>query len=339
MADRFKQSRFFFGSPHELLIKRNEVNPLINQTVITEFILLGFGDHPELHVLFFLLFLVIYIITVMGNLLIVVLIVTDRHLHIPMYFFLGNLSCLEICYTSTILPRMLASFLTGNRAISLSGCFIQLYLFGFLVTAETCLLSVMSYDRYLAICKPFQYQFHMNNKVCISLAAGSWISGCFSVSIVVVWLSQLSYCGFNGIDHFFCDFVPLSKLACSDTSLIMQVALLLCSVFTFPPFILTIASYICIISVILRIPSTTGRQKAFSTCSSHLLVVTIFYGTLMIVYLLPEGPLLKGSSKVFSFFYTVMTPMINPLIYSLRNKEVKEGLRKWAQKFWSPLGL
>nr|XP_056720508.1 olfactory receptor 11A1-like [Euleptes europaea] len=315
------------------------VNPLINQTVTTEVILLGLGDHPELQILFFLLFLVIYIITIMGNLLIVVLVVTDRRLHIPMYFFLGNLSCLEICYTSTILPRMLASFLTGNRAISLTGCFIQLYFFGFLVTAETCLLSVMSYDRYLAICKPFQYQFLMNNKVCISLAAGSWISGFISVSVVVVWLSQLTYCGFNVIDHFFCDTMPLIKLACSDTSLVIQVAFLLCSVFTFPPFLLTITSYIWIISVILRIPSTTGRQKTFSTCSSHLLVVTIFYVTLMIVYLLPEGPSLRGSSKVFSFFYTVMTPMINPLIYSLRNKEVKEALRKWAQKIWSPQGF
>ncbi|XP_060111133.1 olfactory receptor 5J3-like [Heteronotia binoei] len=319
------------------MIEMTMVKPLINQTVITELILLGFGDHPELQIFFFLLFLVIYIITMMGNLLIVVLVVTDRHLHIPMYFFLGNLSCLEICYTSTILPRMLVSFLTGNRTISIPGCFVQLYCFGFLVTAETCLLSVMSYDRYLAICKPFQYQFLMSNKVCIILAAGSWISGCFSVSVVVVWLSQLTYCGINVIDHFFCDFVPLSKLACSDITLVMEVALMLCSVFTLPPFLLTITSYICIISVILRIPSTTGRQKTFSTCSSHLLVVTIFYGTLMIVYLLPEGPLLKGSSKVFSFFYAVMTPMINPLIYSLRNKEVKEALRRCTSKFWSSL--
>ncbi|XP_048372561.1 olfactory receptor 11A1-like [Sphaerodactylus townsendi] len=315
------------------------INPLSNQTLITEVILLGFGDHPELQIFFFLLFLVIYVITIMGNVLIVVLVVSDRHLHTPMYFFLGNLSCLEICYTTTILPRMLASFLTGNRAISLSGCLIQLYSFGFLVTAETCLLSVMSYDRYLAICKPFQYQFVMNSKVCTSLAAGSWISGFISVSVVVVWMSQLTYCGFNVIDHFFCDTIPLIKLACSDTSLVMQVAFVLCSVFTFPPFLLTVTSYICIISVILRIPTTNGRQKTFSTCSSHLLVVTIFYVTLMIVYLLPEEPSLRGSSKVFSVFYTVMTPLINPLIYSLRNKEVKEALRKWDQKFWSPLGF
>ncbi|XP_053120538.1 olfactory receptor 2AP1-like [Hemicordylus capensis] len=312
---------------------KTKENPSINHTTITEFILLGFGDHHELQILLFLLFLIIYIMAVTGNLLIVVLVVNDRHLQTPMYFFLGNLSCLEICYTSVILPRMLASFLTGNRAISFFGCFIQLYLFGFLVTAETCLLSVMSYDRYLAICKPLQYQFHMSNKVCVSLAAGSWISGCFSVSVVVIWMAHLTYCGFNGIDHFFCDFIPLSKLACSDTSTIMHVAFVLCSVFTFPPFLLTVTSYIFIISAILRISSDSGRQKAFSTCSSHLIVVTIFYGTLMIVYLLPDGPILSSSTKAVSVFYTILTPMINPLIYSLRNKEVKEALRKLVKKF------
>ncbi|XP_062992618.1 olfactory receptor 5J3-like [Elgaria multicarinata webbii] len=306
---------------------------ILNQTAITEFVLLGFGNHPELQILLFLLFLGIYILAMLGNFLIVLLVVNDRRLHTPMYFFLGNLSCLEICYTSTILPRMLDSFLTGNRTISFSACFIQLYLFGFLVTAETCLLSVMSYDRYLAICKPLQYQFHMNNKVCISLAAGSWLSGCFSVSIVVIWMAQLTYCGFSGIDHFFCDFIPLSKLACSDTSLILEVALVLSSVFTFPLFMLTIASYICIISAILKIPSTSGRRKAFSTCSSHLIVVTIFYGSLMIVYLLPDSPIMGGSSKVLSVFYTILTPMVNPLLYTLRNKEVKEALRKLVQKF------
>nr|XP_034957512.1 olfactory receptor 11A1-like [Zootoca vivipara] len=313
------------------MVSVNAVATLINQTAITEFTLLGFGHHPELQILFFLIFLSIYIITLMGNLLIVVLVVNDRHLHTPMYFFLGNLSCLEICYSSTILPRMLVSFLTENRTISFSGCFIQLYLFGFLVTAETCLLSVMSYDRYLAICKPLQYSFHMNSKVCMSLAAASWISGCFSVSVVVIWMTQLTYCGFSGIDHFFCDFIPLSKLACTDTSLIMVIALMLSFFFTFPLFMLTITSYICIISAILRISTTSGRQKAFSTCSSHLIVVTIFYGSLMIVYVLPDDPKLRGLTKVFSTFYTILTPMINPLIYSLRNKEVKAALEKLGQ--------
>ncbi|XP_063158249.1 olfactory receptor 5J3-like [Candoia aspera] len=319
--------------------KKNDekVYARINETAITAFILLGFGDQPELQILFFLLFLIIYFITMTGNLLLVILVATDRRLHTPMYFFLGNLSCLEVCYTSTILPRMLSSFVTGNRSITFSGCFIQLYLFGFLVTTETCLLSVMSYDRYLAICKPLQYHFYMNNKICISLATGSWVRGCFSVSIVVTWLAQLTYCGFNEIDHFYCDFVPLSKLACGDTLLFIEVAFMLSSLFTFPLFMLTMTSYIFIISAILRIPSTSGRQKAFSTCSSHLIVVSMFYGSLMIVYLLPDDSLMRSSTKVFSVFYTILTPMVNPLIYSLRNKEVKEALRKLSQML--PLGF
>ncbi|KAM6451689.1 olfactory receptor 5J3-like [Liasis olivaceus] len=302
--------------------------PQVNETAITDFILLGFGDQPELQILFFLLFFIIYMMTMTGNLLLVTLFATDRCLHTPMYFFLGNLSCLEICYASTILPRMLYSFVTGNRSITFSGCFMQLYLFGFLLTTETCLLSVMSYDRYLAICKPLQYHFYMNNKVCISLATGSWVGGCFSVSIVVIWMAQLTYCGFNEIDHFYCDLVPLSKLACGDISLFIEVVFIHSSIFTFPLFMLTMTSYIFIILAILRIPSTFGRQKAFSTCSSHLIVVTIFYGSLMIVYLLPDGSLMKNSSKLFSVFYTILTPMVNPLIYSLRNKEVKGALRK-----------
>ncbi|XP_060639247.2 olfactory receptor 9K2-like [Anolis sagrei] len=305
----------------------------MNESIITEFILLGFGNHSELQILLFLLFLTIYMLAMVGNLLIVLLVVSDRQLHIPMYFFLGNLSCLEICYSSTIVPRMLANFLTGNRNISFSGCFVQLYCFGFLVIAETCVLSVMSYDRYLAICKPLQYQLHMESRICISLAAGSWISGCFSASVVVIWMAQLTYCGFNGIDHFFCDFIPLSQLICGDASLFMEIAFLFSCLFTLPLFILTVTSYICIISAILKIPSSSGRKKAFSTCSSHLIVVTIFYGSLMVVYLLPDDPKMRSLTKVFSVFYTIFTPMVNPLIYSLRNKEVKEALRKFIHKF------
>ncbi|XP_054849791.1 olfactory receptor 6-like [Eublepharis macularius] len=311
------------------------VYSFLNQTIITEFILLGFGEHPQLQILLFLLFLVIYVVSITGNLLIIMLVVTDRNLHTPMYFFLGNLACLEICYTSVFLPRMLASFLTGDKTISFSGCFVQLYVFGLLSPAENCILSAMSYDRYLAICKPLQYRLQMNNKFCVSLVVGSWVSGWFCASVVAAWMSQLTYCGFNGIDHFFCDFIPLSKLTCSDISLLIAVAFMLSFVFTFPLFLLTIASYIFIILAILRIPSATGRQKTFSTCSSHLIVVIIFYTSIMIVYLLPESLVMKSSLKVFSLVYTVMTPMVNPLIYSLRNKEVKEALRKLVKKFRS----
>ncbi|KAM7150930.1 olfactory receptor 11A1-like [Macrochelys suwanniensis] len=303
-----------------------------NQTAITEFILLGFGDLPTLQILLFLLFLVIYIVTLAGNIVIIALVVADQHLHTPMYFFLGNLSCLETCYTSTILPRMLASLLTGDRTISVSGCLVQLYFFGSLVCTECYLLAVMSYDRYLAICKPLRYAVLMNGRLCFQLAAGSWFSAFLPISIIIFLMSPLTFCGPNEIDHFFCDFTPMIKLSCSDTHLIQLLAFILSAIDILPPFLLTVTSYVHIITTILRIPSTTGRQKAFSTCSSHLIVVTSFYGTLMIVYILPKHNLTRDLHKVFSVFYTVFTPLVNPLIYSLRNKEVKQALRKVARK-------
>ncbi|XP_044841887.1 olfactory receptor 6N1-like [Mauremys mutica] len=303
-----------------------------NQTAITEFILLGFGDLPDLQILLFLLFLVIYITTVVGNSLIIVLVVTDQHLHTPMYFFLGNLSCLEICYTSTILPRMLASLLTGDKSISVNGCITQLYFFAVLAATECYLLAVMSYDRYLAICKPLHYSTLMNTRLCLQLAAGTWLNGFLAITIFILFMSQFIFCGPNEIDHFFCDPISLIKLSCGDTGLIILLDFILACVFTLPPFLLTLMSYMCILTVILRISSTTGRQKAFSTCSSHLTVVTIFYGTIMIVYMLPTLDALRALKKVLSLCYTVLTPLINPLIYSLRNREVREALREAVSK-------
>ncbi|XP_039353378.1 olfactory receptor 11L1-like [Mauremys reevesii] len=305
-----------------------------NETIITEFILLGFGTLTQLQILLFLLSLVIYIVTMVGNILIIALVVAELHLHTPMYFFLGNLACLETCYTSTILPRMLASLLTGDRTISVRGCITQFYFFGSLATTECSLLSMMSYDRYLAICKPLHYAALMNSKFCIKLVVGSWISGFSSIAILIFMMSQLTFCGANEIDHFFCYLTPIINLTCSNTHMVEVTAFIHSSIFTLPPFLLTLASYVCIISAILRIPSTTGRQKAFSTCSSHLIVVTIFYGTLVIVYLLSSSDALKDLNKVFSVFYGVLTPLVNPLIYSLRNQEVKEALRKALLRFF-----
>ncbi|XP_053120566.1 olfactory receptor 1440-like [Hemicordylus capensis] len=302
-----------------------------NQTVVKEFILLGFGDIPTLRGLLFLVILMIYIATMAGNILIVALVVVDQHLHTPMYYFLGNLSCLETCYSSTILPRILASFVTGDRSISFTGCFLQMYFFGSLAATECFLLSAMSYDRYLAICKPLHYATIMKNGDCLQLVVGSWISG-FLGNTILFPLLQLTFCGPNEIDHFFCDFNPLLKLACSDTHKIIILAFMISCIFTLPPFLLTVTSYVYIIATILKIPSSVGRQKAFSTCSSHLIVGTIFYGTLMIVYMLPDTQTLRDWNKVFSAFYTVLTPMVNPLIYSLRNKEVKQALRKIQEK-------
>ncbi|KAM7146166.1 LOW QUALITY PROTEIN: olfactory receptor 6B1-like [Macrochelys suwanniensis] len=303
-----------------------------NQTVVKEILLLGFGDFPDLQILLFLIFLVIYMATVGGNMLIVVLIVSDQHLHTPMYFFLGNLSCLETYYTSTILPRMLTSLLTGDKTISVIGCFTQLYMFGLLVCTECYLLVSMSYDRYLAICKPLHYSTRMNNRFCLQLAAGSWLNGCLVTTIFILFLSQLTFCGPNKIDHFYCDIIPFMELSCSGKHWIVLLHFVISCVFILPPFLLTLTSYVCIIATILRIPSTTGRQKAFSTCSSHLIVVTIYYGTLMIVYVLPKHDTLSLLNKVFSLSYTVMTPLVNPLIYSLRNREVKEALSKAVSK-------
>uniref|UniRef100_A0A8C8VK64 Olfactory receptor n=1 Tax=Pelusios castaneus TaxID=367368 RepID=A0A8C8VK64_9SAUR len=304
-----------------------------NQTAITEFILLGFGDLPDVHIFLFMLFLVIYFTTVAGNSLVMALIVADHQLHTPMYFFLGNLSCLEICYSTTILPKILVSLLTGDRTISVSGCITQLYFFGSLIGTECCLLAVMSYDRYLAICKPLHYSATMNTRLCFQLlASGSWTGGFLASSITTVLISQFTFCGSNVMDHFFCDFIPLVKLSCNDPQQMEMLAFTLCLIFSLVPFLLTMISYICIITTILRIPSTTGKQKAFSTCFSHLTVVSIFYGTVMLVYMFPTTSLLRDVKKVFSVFYTILTPLVNPLVYSLRNKEVKEALRKAYRK-------
>ncbi|XP_053120613.1 olfactory receptor 11L1-like [Hemicordylus capensis] len=303
-----------------------------NQTIITEFILLGFGNLQDLQIPLFLLFLLICIAIMTGNLLIVVLIVADRHLHTPMYFFLGNLSFLEVCYGSTILPRILASLLSGNEAILIRFCIMQYFFFGGLAGTECYLLSVMSYDRYLAICKPLHYAALMNSRLWRHLACGSWLNGFLASATVTSFMSQLKFCGPNVINHFFCDSSPILKLSCSDTQLISVLIFLLSSAFTLPPFILTLTSYVCIISKILRISSVAGRRKTFSTCSSHLTVVTIFYGTLMIVYMLPQTNELIYLNKIFSVFYTVVTPLVNPLIYSLRNREVKEALKRVLHK-------
>ncbi|XP_062994277.1 olfactory receptor 11A1-like [Elgaria multicarinata webbii] len=303
-----------------------------NETIITEFVLHGFGDLQQLQILLFVVFLTIYIMTIAGNLLIVLLVVTDQHLHTPMYFFLGNLSCLETCYSSTILPRILAGLLSETPSVSVQGCIAQLWAFVFLAVTECYLLAAMSYDRYLAICRPLHYSTVMNFKVCLNLVAGSWIGSFVIDTILLIFILQLTFCGHNVIEHFFCDFIPMMNLACSDARQVKLVSAILTSISTLPPFILTIASYGFIITAILGIPSTRGRQKAFSTCSSHLTVVTIFYGSLTIVYLLQDNNELRVLNKVFSVFYTILTPLVNPLIYSLRNKEVREALRRVASK-------
>ncbi|XP_054043406.1 olfactory receptor 5B21-like [Rissa tridactyla] len=303
----------------------------VNGTPPVEFLLLGMSDDPSLQTLPFILSLVIYTVTVFGNILIVVLVMADQHLRTPMYFFLDNLSSLEICYSSTILSRLLASFLTGDKTISAHGCMAQFYFFSTSAGTECYLLAAMPYNRYLAICQPLLYASHMTWKVSLQLAAASWLGGLLLFAVLIFLLFQLKFYSPKAIDHF-CDFTPLMELSCSDTNVLTGAALIFVFLDAVFPFLFTLASYVFIIAAILRIPSHQGRQKAFSTCSSHLTVVTLFYGTLIIVYMLPRTTPPRQLNKVFSFFYTVLTPLINALISSLRNREVREALWKVLRK-------
>ncbi|XP_026541864.1 olfactory receptor 5G3-like [Notechis scutatus] len=303
-----------------------------NQTAIQEFILLGLETFLELQILLFGFFLVIYLMTITGNLLIFLLVVTNQHLHTPMYFFLANLSWLDACYSSTILPKLLANLLTGDGTITLRGCLAQCHLFGICAAIETYLLSAMSYDRFVAICRPLLYNSIMNTKFSLQLIAGTWINSLIFNGILVGLMDPFPFCGSNIIDHYFCDFLPLEKLSCSNRNFLEPIAFFMTVIFTIAPFLLTLISYICIIGTIIKIKSNTGRQKAFSTCSSHLMVVCLYYGTLIIVYVLPDSPTLRPLNKIISIFYTVMTPLVNPLIYSLRNKEVHKALRRLYSK-------
>uniref|UniRef100_A0A8C4WJY4 Olfactory receptor n=1 Tax=Gopherus evgoodei TaxID=1825980 RepID=A0A8C4WJY4_9SAUR len=294
-----------------------------NQTAIKEFILLGFGDLPDMQILLFLLFLVIYITTVVGNSLIIVLVVVDQHLHTPMYFFLGNLSCLEICYTSTILPRILVSLLTGDKSISVNGCITQLYFFAVLAATECYLLAVMSYDRYLAICKPLHYSTLMNTRFCLQLAAGTWLNGFLAITIFILFMSQFIFCGPNEIDHFFCDPISLIKLSCGDTGLIILLDFILASaVVLLGSWAITAVSYFYIVATIIRILSAKERSKAFSTCSSHITVLSIVFGSCIFMYVRPKQRDGLDITKGVANLNTVITPMLNPFIYSLRNKQV-----------------
>ncbi|XP_067391453.1 olfactory receptor 10A7-like [Emydura macquarii macquarii] len=303
-----------------------------NLSATTEFILLGFGNLHELQLLPFVIFLFTYMIAVSGNLLVVVIILADRSLHTPMYFFLGNLSFLEICYISTIVPKMLRTFLTEHEVISLVGCITQLYVFGSLAITECLLLSVMAFDRYLAICHPLNYSTIMNFRAYLQLAAGSWAAGLVVPVITIVVLFKLPVFISNEIDHFFCDLMPIIKLLYIDAHKVEVLAFSVGAFVAVIPFLLTLVSYYRIILTICRIPSTTGKKKAFSICSSHLLVVSIFYGTIIIVYCIPIGNQFPSLNRVFSVLYVVLTPMVNPLIYSLRNKDVKISLRRVAMK-------
>ncbi|XP_048216378.1 olfactory receptor 10AG1-like [Perognathus longimembris pacificus] len=298
-----------------------------NVSTVKEFVLLGFSDHPNLQGFLSGIFSIIYIIILTGNILILTITVVDPTLQKPMYFFLGNFSFLEICYVSVTLPRILFNIWTQIRTMSLPVCATQLCFFLILGTNESFLLAVMSYDRYVAICNPLHYPLVMNTKKCIQLAAAAWLSAMPVHIGLTCYIFSLHFCHSNQIDHFFCDIPPIIKLACGDTFLYELSVYLVAMLCAIVPFWLILASYSKIISTVLKLSTAQGRGKAFSTCASHLLVVVLFYGSASITYFRPKSNHSSGLDKLYSLFYIIFTPMMNPLIYSLRNKEVIMALR------------
>ncbi|XP_066476672.1 olfactory receptor 5J3-like [Tiliqua scincoides] len=303
-----------------------------NCTVVTEFIFVGFTSRSRLQIILFVIFLLIYIITVTGNAGIVIIVRTYSHLQTPMYFFLSNLSFLDLCYSSVITPKMLVSFLSHRKTISYVGCFIQLYFYTALSTAECYLLAMMAYDRYVAISNPLLYTVIMSRRVCTLMVLASYLAGFLNTTIHTIFGLKVLFGDSNIINHFFCDGPPLMKLACSNTSLnqILVFAFVGFNVVTTTSIVLI--SYLCILYTILRIHSIKGRHKAFSTCTSHLTAVCLFYGTLLFMYLRPSSSYSMEEDKMVAVLYAVVIPLVNPLIYSLRNKDVKDALRRAIER-------
>ncbi|KAM5171678.1 olfactory receptor 11L1-like [Mantella aurantiaca] len=298
-----------------------------NHTLVSEIILLGFPNLHKFNILIFILLLIIYFVTINGNLLIIILVCNTKKLQSPMYFFLIQLSLSDILLTTDVVPNTLANVLNGGVAMSLVGCIAQFYIFGSSESFECLILTVMAYDRYLAICNPLRYSSIMNYPLFLNLILLSWLLGFSFILVIIITISTLDFCGPNVIDHFFCDMEPILELSCSETYTVHLEALIQCVPVILIPLMITLISYGCIVKAILKISSNTGRWKSFSTCSSHLTVVCMFYGTLISIYMLPKNNLSVNITKVISLLYTVVTPMLNPIIYSLRNKDIKEAAK------------
>uniref|UniRef100_A0A8C8A8E6 Olfactory receptor n=1 Tax=Otus sunia TaxID=257818 RepID=A0A8C8A8E6_9STRI len=292
-----------------------------NHTMVTHFILLGLTSEPKLQIPLFFIFFTVSLITLMGNLGLITLIKTNPQLHTPMYFFLCNLSVVDLCYSSVFSPKLLVGFLVEKKTVSYSACFVQHFFFLVFVTTEVLLLAVMAYDRYVAICNPLLYVISMPKRVCVQLVAGSYIGGILNSSIQTCCLLLLPFCGPNVINHYFCDTNPLLKLTCSDDHLNELLLVTLNGTISMSVLIIILVSYVHILFSVLRMRSAEGRHKAFSTCASHLLTVTLFYVPAGLSHMQPGSK--YSLEKVASIFYTMVTPMLNPFIYSLRNKEVK----------------
>ncbi|XP_028561542.2 olfactory receptor 10V1-like [Podarcis muralis] len=304
-----------------------------NHTSLTHFYFHPFSTVPETQLLLFWTFLILYLLSLLGNSVVVFIVRTERSLHTPMYFFLANLAALEIAYSCVIAPLTLANLLSAQKvSISLAGCGTQMFFFIFLGGGDCVLLSVMAYDRYVAICHPLRYTTIMSWRVCVSLVAGTLgMSGVFGIQLSILIL-RLPFCGNKEIDHFFCDFPAVLKLACSDTHIHQTALFIISAVILTAPFLLVCVSYAFIVAAILRIRSASGRQRAFSTCSSHLMVVLLQYGCGSLIYLRPSSSYSPEEGRVVSVVYTFVTPVLNPLIYSMRNKELKNALSRTLRK-------
>ncbi|XP_075061818.1 olfactory receptor 10A3-like [Mixophyes fleayi] len=300
-----------------------------NRTVVTEFLLLGFGKLHNLRILLFIVFLFIHIMALTGNVLVVVLVVFNQSLHSPMYFFLSQLSLSEILFASNIVPNMLWLILVEGGKVSVDLCIRQFYLLAAATITQCLLLAAMSYDRYVAICRPLHYAIIMTFTRQLQIVIFCWLMGFMLSLIVYIFLDELDFCGPNIINHFYCDIAPVLELSCSDTSSVELATFLESFPVVLIPFMLIIGTYISILRTILKIPSTIGRQKAFSTCSSHLTVVCMYYGTLTSIYIFPPSNNSVDANKGLSLLYTLVTPLVNPLIYSLRNHDIRRTIAKF----------
>lgn len=308
----------------------------VNFTLVTEFILLGLTDRAELKVVLFVLFLLIYTISLVGNLGMLILIQITPKLQTPMYHFLSCLSFVDACYSSVFAPKMLLNFFVERETISFSACIMQYFFFVSLLTTEGFLLAAMAYDRYVAIVNPLVYTVAMTKRVCMVLVIGSCVGGLINSLTHTIGLVKLSFCGPNIISHFFCDLPPLLKLSCSDTSMNELLLLIFSGIIAMITFLVVMVSYVFIVATILRIRSAASRHKAFSTCASHLTAVTLFYGSISFSYIQPSSQYSLQQEKVVSVFYTLVIPMLNPVIYSLKNKEVKDAVKRAIEMKYFP---
>uniref|UniRef100_A0A4W2EKP0 Olfactory receptor n=1 Tax=Bos indicus x Bos taurus TaxID=30522 RepID=A0A4W2EKP0_BOBOX len=305
-----------------------------NCSSLTEFILWGITDKPEVKMILFIMFVIVYLINLLANLGMIILIRMDPQLHTPMYFFLSHLSFCDLCYSTAIGPKMLVDLLAKKRSISFCGCALQFLVFSNFIDCECLLLAVMAYDRYKAISSPLLYVVSMSSRLCSLLMAGVYLLGIIDTLIHTILAFRLCFCGSNVINHFFCDLPPLLSLSCSDTRLNELVIFMIFGFIELSSISGVLVSYCYIILSVLKIHSAEGRFKAFSTCTSHLTAVAVFQGTLLFMYFRPSSSYSLDEDKMTSLFYTLVIPMLNPLIYSLRNKDVKEALEKFKNKLY-----